>query len=197
MLYKFCNFILLFQYRKDVLKSQYISHANYIHISKLYTVQLCCFVSISHTVIPDTRVIVFILHRNFVVYVGWVKFANWGLDGEIVFISFCELICGELHNQHPDACQDIELGSPFINDYGQHLHFQNIAVISSMVLRTKFNYSKNNRNICHAFTYRIRIIWKTTVISAMFLRTEFDYSKNNRNCRHDITYKIKLFEIQP
>ena len=70
------------------------------------------------------------------------------------------MICGELHNQHPDACQDIELGSPFINDYGQHLHFQNIAVISSMILRTDFDYLKNDRNIWLVFTYRIRLFEK-------------------------------------
>ena len=89
-----------------------------------------------------------------------VCISNWGLCGEIVLISFCELICGELHEQHPDACQDIELGSPFINDYGQHLHFRNIAVISSMVLRTEFYYSKNNRNIWHVLTYRIQLFEK-------------------------------------
>ena len=75
-------------------------------------------------------------------------------------MSFCKLICGELHEQHPEACQDIELGNPFINDYGQYLHFQNIAVISSMVLRIEFNYSKNDRNIWHVLTYRIQLFEK-------------------------------------
>ena len=130
------------------------------------------------------------------------------------FNKFCKLICGELHEQHPDACQDIELGSPFINDYGQHLHFQNIAVISSMVLRTEFNYSKttvisamllrtefnnskNSRTIWHVFTYRIQLFEKTTVISDMFLHTKLNYSKNDRNIWHVFTYKIPLFKKQP
>ena len=95
-----------------------------------------------------------------IVELGCVKLTNWGLCGEIVLISFCELICGELHEQHPDACLDIELGSPLFNDYGQHLHFRNIAVISSMVLRTEFYYSKNNRNIWHVLTYRIQLFEK-------------------------------------
>ena len=95
----------------------------------------------------------------------WFISVNLGLCGEIVLISFCELICGELHAQYPDACQNIELGSPFINDYGQHLHFQNIAVISSMVLRTEFNYSKNDRNIWHDITYKNQVIWNTAVIT--------------------------------
>ena len=107
------------------------------------------------------------------------------------------MICGELHNQHPDACQDIELVNPFINDYGQHLHFQNIAVISSMVLRTEFGLFEKQPYYLACFYVQYSIIRKTTVMSAMFLRTEFDYSKNSRNCRHDITHKIKLFEIQP
>ena len=124
-------------------------------------------------------------------------FANWGLGGEIVLISFCELICGELHNQHPDACQDIELVNPFINDYGQHLHFQNIAIISSMFLRTKFNYSKNNRTIWHVFTYRIRLFKKQPYYLPCSYVQNSDYSKNSRTIWHVFTYKIQLFEKQP
>ena len=124
-------------------------------------------------------------------------FANWGLGGEIVFISFCELICGELHDQHPDACQDIELGSPFINDYGQHLHFQNIATISGMFLRTEFNYSKNSRNICHVFTYKIQLFEKQPYYLPCSYVQNSDYSKNSRTICHVLTYRIRLFKKQP